>query len=317
MVETRATESNAISVVIPLYNKEGTIDRTMQSILPQLTRFDEVIVVDDGSTDQGARKVEALIKDLRPIKLFKQKNQGVSVARNRGAAESKHEHIVFLDADDWWLPGFRATIDGLIGQWPEALAWSVGHYRADGSRQVMIDNGLTESRLFSGDEFIRHYGRYSGIINSSSVCVKKEGLTAIGGFPDGQTSGEDIYVWLSLAANGSMACSCQAFVAIDRPLTAVVRCKNRAAIGYHHLFFTEKKRLEALDRPLRSAIKSFLFHNGLRQSAGSIARGQREEAISQAKRIGRVAPQFWLLILPMLLLPSAVYAYAFKKRHKL
>lgn len=92
-----------LSVVIPLYNKEKEIKHTIDSVLSQEFVDFELIVVNDGSTDNSLRVVES-IKDER-IKIVSQANAGVSAARNRGMAEAKGEYVFLLDADDSLLPG--------------------------------------------------------------------------------------------------------------------------------------------------------------------------------------------------------------------
>lgn len=94
-----------ISVIIPLYNKEKTILRCLNSVLGQTYKEFEVIIVDDGSVDNGVSIIENSISDKR-VKIIKQKNGGVSKARNTGAKAANGNWLVFLDADDYWLPDF-------------------------------------------------------------------------------------------------------------------------------------------------------------------------------------------------------------------
>jgi len=88
------------SVVIPLYNKERSVKNTIESVLNQTFQDFEVIVVNDGSTDNSLEVVKSF-NDER-IRIINQKNSGVSSARNRGIKEAKYEWIAFLDADDLW-----------------------------------------------------------------------------------------------------------------------------------------------------------------------------------------------------------------------
>lgn len=94
-----------ISIIIPLYNKEKTILRCLNSVLGQTYKEFEVIIVDDGSVDNGVFIIENSISDKR-VKIIKQKNGGVSKARNTGAKAANGNWLVFLDADDYWLPDF-------------------------------------------------------------------------------------------------------------------------------------------------------------------------------------------------------------------
>lgn len=91
-----------ISVIIPTYNREKTIIRSIKSILNQTYQDFELLIIDDGSTDRTREVVEA-IKDSR-VKYLYQKNQGACVARNYGINCSKGSYIAFQDSDDLWLP---------------------------------------------------------------------------------------------------------------------------------------------------------------------------------------------------------------------
>ena len=92
-----------VSVIVPTYNREKTIERAVQSILRQTYGYYEIIIVDDGSTDNTEEVIKG-IKDDR-IRYIKYKdNQGVSHARNVGIQEAEYDYIAFLDSDDEWLP---------------------------------------------------------------------------------------------------------------------------------------------------------------------------------------------------------------------
>jgi len=91
-----------VDIVIPLYNKAACVGRAIRSILNQTMTDWSLIVVDDGSTDNGPDVVRTF-NDPR-IRLIQQQNAGPGAARNRGIAEATSEYIAFLDADDEWLP---------------------------------------------------------------------------------------------------------------------------------------------------------------------------------------------------------------------
>lgn len=97
----------AVSVIIPLYNKERYIERTLSSVLAQTCPPLEIIVVDDGSTDDGPEKVIALNNPM--ITLVRQENRGPGAARNAGLAIARGKYIAFLDSDDEWYPSFLET----------------------------------------------------------------------------------------------------------------------------------------------------------------------------------------------------------------
>lgn len=96
--------SPLISVIMPMYNTGSYIEKTIQSVLTQTYKDIEVIVVDDGSKDDGADIVKALVARDSRVKYFYQANQGVSAARNNAVIYSTGEYLAFLDSDDLWLP---------------------------------------------------------------------------------------------------------------------------------------------------------------------------------------------------------------------
>src|SRR5690554_4270366 len=138
------------SIIIPLYNKEKYIENTLKSVLNQSFSDFEVIVINDGSTDQSVAMVEK-IKDPR-IHIVHQENQGVSVARNRGIALATTPHITFLDADDFWYPHYLETFYELLEKHPQHSVFSaafevetkwgtfLSKYSIDSSKQdVVVD----------------------------------------------------------------------------------------------------------------------------------------------------------------------------------
>ena len=106
-----------ISVIIPLYNKESSIAQTLQSVFSQEYSDFEIVVVDDGSTDNSVEIVEAIC-DSR-IRLIKQENGGPSKARNTGVKYAKGDWVVMLDADDELLPNALNTFLIAILNHPE------------------------------------------------------------------------------------------------------------------------------------------------------------------------------------------------------
>ena len=121
------------SIIIPLYNKGIRIRRAIDSVLNQGYQDMELIVVDDGSTDNSAEYVKAY-DDLR-IRYMYKKNGGVSSARNAGIRAARGEWLLLLDADDDLLPGAIEEYDRLMGQFPTA-AVLVQH--VDWNRQPQV-----------------------------------------------------------------------------------------------------------------------------------------------------------------------------------
>jgi len=181
------------SIVIPVYNKEYSIGRTLESISEQSFKKFELVLVNDGSTDQSLKVINDFI-NTHPnldIILIDQKNQGVSVARNVGVANSKYEFICFLDADDNWETDFLSMYNKYIDKYSDAGLWISG-YKINNENSVMH---LSEGYI---DSFFDISSRKT-ILHTSAVCVRKSILLDIGGFPAGEKVGEDLYVWARIA----------------------------------------------------------------------------------------------------------------------
>jgi len=105
------------TIVIPLYNKEKYVSKTIESIKSQAYENFECLIIDDGSEDNSVEVCESLI-DSR-FRIIKQSNKGVSAARNLGIQNAVGDYICFLDADDWWDPHFLEVIHDLIDRNPD------------------------------------------------------------------------------------------------------------------------------------------------------------------------------------------------------
>ena len=97
-------EMSKISVIIPLYNKESAIENTVSSVLKQTYKNFELIISDDGSTDNSSSIIKRMALDDKRIKYFYKSNGGVSSARNYGLSKAVGDWVVFIDADDEMLP---------------------------------------------------------------------------------------------------------------------------------------------------------------------------------------------------------------------
>lgn len=192
-----------ISVIIPLYNKEKYIANTLDSVLLQEDNNFEVVVVNDGSIDNGP-KIVVSYNDPR-IRLITQKNAGVSAARNRGVMEAKYPYVAFLDADDYWTPNHIGTLHELIRQYgAEADIFATNFVRLfpDGEQQVNRED-LNEGVIINYFKV----SRKNVVLNSSCVCVSKRAFNFVGGFDERFSMGEDIHLWNRLARKYKVAYS--------------------------------------------------------------------------------------------------------------
>lgn len=197
-----------ISVVIPLYNKEKQIAHTLKSVLNQTFQDFEIVIVDDGSTDGSVAEVEKY-SDSR-IRLVHQQNAGVSAARNRGIEEAKGELIAFLDADDEWKSEYLATQYHLYQKYPDCSVFAC-NYEFRNSDGVVTSTIIRKISFAGEDGILPNYFEVASCSHpplwTSAVMVKKQAIQAIGGFPVGIRSGEDLLTWARLAVNEKIAYS--------------------------------------------------------------------------------------------------------------
>ena len=196
-----------ISIIIPLYNKEASIATALRGVLAQSYQDFEVVVVDDGSTDGGAAVVEQF--DDPRIRLIRQENGGVSAARNRGIAEARGEHVAFLDADDEWMPEFLEEIAALIAEYPECRARATNYiFNSNGVKSPTI---LRKMPFAEGRGVLTNYFEVASCSHSPvcsiCVCIDRDLLQEIGGFPVGIKSGEDLLTWARIAVRTQWAYS--------------------------------------------------------------------------------------------------------------
>ena len=192
------------SIIIPLYNKSLYIKKVVNSVLNQNCKNFELIIVNDGSTDDSLEIIKKF-KDDRII-IINQSNLGVSVARNNGVKIAKNDNIIFLDADDWWDENFLTEMQNLIYKYNEAVLFSCNYFS--------VKNGVNRKALIGVDSdfkdgYIDYFKVYSSTfwapINCSYVTVKKNIFNAVSGFNPILKFGEDLDLWIRIAINHKVA----------------------------------------------------------------------------------------------------------------
>lgn len=179
-----------ISVVIPLYNKEEYIVRTIQSVLGQTYSNFELIVVDDGSTDDS-KSIVSSIADTR-VRLVSQKNSGSAAARNTGIRHSTGDIVAFLDADDQWMPTFLEEIVELSKKYP-----NVGIYGT--AYSVYSENTLLRDNVWNaelGNRILSSYYAETALCGfpifiTSSFAAPRSVLERVDGYQEDYRSGQD------------------------------------------------------------------------------------------------------------------------------
>lgn len=211
MVELK---NNFFSVIIPLYNKVEYIERAILSIINQTYQNFEIIVVNDGSSDNGEIIVKS-IKDRR-ITLINQQNQGVSIARNNGVNYSNYDFIAFLDADDIWDLDFLSELNILINKYPDSGIYGINHYCKFANDKVSFEN---YKWLFQGkkngliEDYFKTFAKLGkSPFSNSGCCFPKEVFLKVGGYQPGIRTTEDSDLWCRIALNFAVAFSIQPLV---------------------------------------------------------------------------------------------------------
>jgi len=191
------TESDFVTVVIPCYNQAKFLSEAIESVQQQTHPRWEVIVVDDGSTDDTA----AVAARYEGVRLLRQANRGLSGARNSGMAAARGAYMVFLDADDRLLP--RALEHGLrcLAEHPEA-ALTYGKYL------IVYDNRTQPSHWWPGVEqdYYMHLLKVNYIGMHAAVVYRREVFEAVGGFDERLAACEDYDLYFRVARRFPVCC---------------------------------------------------------------------------------------------------------------
>ncbi|MBM6997255.1 glycosyltransferase [Paenibacillus sp. DXFW5] len=190
-----------ISAIIPAYNAGKYLKRSVLCLIHQSQTIHEIIIIDDGSTDDTLSLVSDLQKTYRHIVLLRQTNQGASAARNAGLQKAQGDWILFLDADDECAPT-------LIEKYARYIEENPGRYCAVYSEAVQIDETCKSiSEAFKGyglhgqDGFVQMLLR-NPIISPSGSLIKKAVLEEMSGFDTSIKYVEDVDLWLRVLLSG-------------------------------------------------------------------------------------------------------------------
>lgn len=196
------------SVIIPLYNKAPYVSKAISSVLAQTFHDYELIVVDDGSKDDSAEMAAKAIDEHKHCRLIKQKNQGVSVARNNGVALAKGEYLCFLDADDWWEPTFLEEMVSLVANFPNAGIYGTNYTIVNETKRktrvakIGIEEGFDKGYI----NYCRAYAKTMYMpLWTGAVCIPRHVFEEMNGFPKGIKLGEDFLLWIRIALKYKVA----------------------------------------------------------------------------------------------------------------
>ncbi len=197
------TTASSISVVIPSYNRLPLLINALESVLAQTAKVDEIIVVDDGSSDATSKEISLRYPQVR---LITQINSGVSAARNTGIEAAVYAWIALLDSDDCWLPDKIKTVRQAQTEHPEI---SLFH-----SDEIWVRNGVRVNAMKKHEKsggWIFQQCLPLCIISPSAAVIKRELFDRVGLFDESLPACEDYDLWLRI-------CHQMPVHFIDRPL---------------------------------------------------------------------------------------------------
>lgn len=249
-----------ISVVIPVYNAELTIEQAISSVVNQTYSNIEIIIVNDGSSDTSAQVIRSI---PYPIKYIEQENLGAAVARNNGVLKAQGKYVAFLDADDVWHKSKLSLQIKAFEKYPELSFCSTNKIRANrNDYERYINNDIEEAKILLIDDFkIVFQDPYFG---TPSVMMLKQFFLDIGGLDAAFKTAEDIDLWLRSSYDKTIGI-------IQAPLTVVIgvdgSLQDREGTSFEdHLLVIDKfceshREFSRINFNLVNSMKSIIYTN--------------------------------------------------------
>ena len=239
------------SVIIPVYNKDKFVAKTLKSVLNQSFIDFEIIVVNDGSTDES----EHVILNLRDkrIRYFSKKNEGVAAARNFGIEKATADYICFLDADDYWFPNFLETMHQCIQKLPNEKVFACAIEIETGKKVIPAQYSFPQKGDFEVVNFF-DASQKEAVLWTSSVCIHKEVFKNCRTFDEHLKISEDTDLWIRIGLQYQV-------VFIWQILARYVFDENSISRSLHYIFeerFFEKYTAEEKQNP---ALKKYMDLN--------------------------------------------------------
>lgn len=183
------------SVIIPLYNKEHFIKNTLKSVLCQTFTDFEIIIVNDGSNNRSAEKIQEF-EDSR-IRYFYKENGGASSARNYGLEKALSSYITFIDADDYWYPSFLQEMFEKINRFPELKVFSAAFEIETSKKTFPAQYSIKKTNEC---EIVNYFSASlkESVIWTSCAVFHKSVFEKVGSFDPKIRSGQDTDLWIRI-----------------------------------------------------------------------------------------------------------------------
>lgn len=222
------------SVVIPLYNKENFIANTIENVLQQSFQDFEIVIVDDGSTDNSFAIAQSF-NDHR-IRIYQQQNSGPSTARNKGIELSESNYIALLDADDVWQRNHLEELHKSISTYPNGALFCNAY-------QLKLQQNFTHNATYNLQnlrdiQIVKDYF-HASIIHplawTSAIAFNKDDFWDLGGFDIKIPSGQDIDLWIKFGLNKTIIFNPAYTACYDKTVPASLSKKHIREVKYQFL----------------------------------------------------------------------------------
>jgi len=286
------------SIIIPVFNKEKFIQKTIESVLNQTFHDFELLLINDGSTDTSEQQIHK-IKDER-IRYFSQENKGVARTRNFGIENAKSDYICFLDADDFWFPNFLEVMHSYIQKLPGKDVFSCSYEIETGKRTYPAHYSVNCTNNY---QIVNYFeaSQNGSIIWTSGVTIKKDVFDKVGAFDEKVKIGEDTDLWIRIGLEFPIVFIC-------KTLARYVYDEKSISRSWHYIFeetsFLKYAEIEKTNPALKrfmdlnrfsAAIKSKLI--GDKTAFRKLVSAISPNNLSLKRRILLQLPKFILILL--------------------
>jgi glycosyltransferase involved in cell wall biosynthesis len=194
-----------LSIVIPTYNRRHLLEKTLKSVFLELPQCYEVIVVDDGSTDETIEILKSKYSMNVNFCILQQQNSGPAAARNYGVSQARGEWIAFLDSDDLWLPWTSSLLANLVSEMSETSKAKAIFLQTRGfTDEIDVDEWLSERR-----KIIKHPSMLDlrlnapmSMLGACNFVIRREEFNRVGAFSTDTICGEDTDLFYRLGNVG-------------------------------------------------------------------------------------------------------------------
>jgi len=253
-----------VSVIIPTYNRRGIISRAIDSVYSQTYKNIEIIVIDDGSTDETS----SFLRSKYPnITLLRTNNEGVAFARNKGINASTGKYVAFLDSDDYWCPEkISKQINSFLDN--DKIGMNIVENDLLTEEGILIKPYDKKNRLFNNESLVCNIFKNSGVA-TPCVMVKRSVLDDVGLFNTNLKVGEDDNLWMRITSVYSVSFIDESLAIIDVRKSGL----SRGNMASENLLSAAKQSILIIqsDYPLIKESVQHLFSQKLRDATFSHA----------------------------------------------